>query len=270
MGEKNNSSADNTSYRLTGIRPTGRMHIGHYFSVIRPAIDLHATVLIAEYHAPQSTHDDVVTMQSNLRRFSNDMDIRLQSEEFDPELYFQLLSIARVGELERMTQYLSMARKHVGGLPGDNNAHLLTYPVLMVHDVMGYDEILVGDDQTQHVNYARDLIERYNRVFTAAFRLPIARPVGGRILSLTDSSKKMSKSEPEGCLFLEDSPQEIRRKIKAAVTDEAGKENLVNLYRLLGGTEEIPAMNSEFKPMVTAAVQRALSTQLFPATGLYR
>jgi tryptophanyl-tRNA synthetase len=144
-------------------------------------------------------------------------------------------------------------------MSGDNNdAHLLTYPVLMAHDVAGYDEIFVGDDQTQHINFARDLIERYNRLFNESVRIPIARPVGGRVMSLTDPTRKMSKSEPDGCLFLDDTPQEVERKIKAAVMTEAGHANLVELYRNLGETEEIPRMNSEFKPMVANAIIRTL------------
>jgi tryptophanyl-tRNA synthetase len=238
---------NNELYRLTGIRPTGQMHIGHYFSVIKPALELGATVLIAEYHAPQSTLEDQEGMEETLQRFGI-KNIRLQSEEFDAELYFQLLSIARGGELERMTQYMNAG--------DDNDAHLLVYPVLMVHDVMGYDEILVGDDQTQHINYARDLIERYNRVFEASVRLPVARAVGGRVMSLTDPTKKMSKSDPDGCLFLDDSPGAIQDKVRAAVTTPEGMTNLVELYRALGGTEEIPRLNSEFKPMLAMQIIR--------------
>src|SRR5277367_5233914 len=188
---------DNQLFRLTGVRPTGRMHLGHFFSVIKPALELASTVLIAEYHAPKCKPIEVEMMVDTLRSFGvPKKSIRLQSEEFDAQTYFELLSIARVGELQRMTQYMTAG--------DDNDAHLLVYPVLMVHDVLGYDEILVGDDQTQHINYARDLIERYNRVFKTSIRLPIARPVGGRVMSLTEPTKKMSKSESNGCLFLDD------------------------------------------------------------------
>jgi tryptophanyl-tRNA synthetase len=172
--------------------------------------------------------------------------VLFQSEEFDAKLYFELLSIARVGELERMTQYMS------GG--DDNDAHLLVYPVLMVHDIFGYDDVYVGEDQTQHVNYARDLIQRYNRVFGGDTVLPVAVPIGGRVMSLTEPTKKMSKSEPDGCLFLDDSPEEIRRKIKAATMTDEGRQNLIDLYRDLGGNAPIPEMNSEFKPMVSEQI----------------
>jgi len=238
--------------RITGVRPTGQMHIGHYFSVIKPAKEIpYLTVLIAEHHAPQGERDAVNKMTRTLQRMGVPMEnVRYQSEEFDANTYFQLLSIARVGELERMTQYQSAG--------DDNDAHLLVYPVLMVHDVFGYDEVYVGDDQTQHINYARDLIERYNRVFHSDIILPKAVPIGGRVMSLTDPSKKMSKSEPEGCLFLDDSLHKIEQKIKKAVTTEEGLANLVSLYRGLGGTSEIPLMNSEFKPLLVEQIIKLL------------
>src|SRR5258708_3585790 len=182
---------NNTIHRLTGIRPTGRMHVGHYFAVIKPALDFGATVLVAEYHAPRQTLEDQQIMAETLSAMGvPGSQVRYQTEEFDPEFYFQLLSIARVGELSRMTQFMS------GGDTDDNDAHLLVYPVLMVHDVAGYDEILVGDDQTQHINYARDLLARWNERFGGSIRLPYARSVGGRVMSLSDPTKKMSKSEP--------------------------------------------------------------------------
>lgn len=248
--------------RITGVRPTGQMHIGHYFSVIKPAKEIpYLTVLIAEHHAPQGHLTDrtaVDKMVKTLVRFGVPKEnIRYQSEEFDATTYFQLLSIAKVGELERMTQY--MAAAEVLGQGQGRDAHLLVYPILMVHDVFGYDEVYVGDDQTQHVNYARDLIERYNRVFPGSdIVLPKAVPVGGRVMSLTDPTKKMSKSDPEGCLFLDDSLHKIEQKIKKATMTPEGKENLVQLYRALGGTEAIPEMNSDFKPMVAEQIIKLL------------
>jgi len=227
------------------------MHIGHYFSVIKPALELDADVLIAQYHAPRSTTSDVERMAQMLFRFGiNENYVHLQEEEFRADVYFELLSIARVGELERMTQYMN----------GDeNDAHLLIYPVLMVHDIVGYDEVLVGEDQAQHLNYARDLIERYNKTFDLNFALPTFRAVGGRVMSLTDPTSKMSKSEPDGCLFLSDSEDEINRKIKAATMTLAGRDNLIELYRNLGGKEEIPEMNSDFKPLVAELLAHTLA-----------
>src|SRR5271157_4829706 len=223
--------------RLCGIRPTGEMHIGHYFSVIKPVLDLDADVLIAEYHAPRHTLVEQQHTDDMLRRFNiPEANIRHQYDMFDAEFYFQLLSIARVGELSRMTQYVTAG--------DDNDAHLLCYPVLMTMDVASYDEILVGEDQAQHINYARDLITRYNRIFNAEIALPEAKTVGGRVMSLTEPEKKMSKSEPEGCLFLSDSEETIREKIKKATMTPQGRNNLIRLYQYLGGSLPVPEMNS--------------------------
>ena len=150
----------------------------------------------------------------------------------------------------------------------ENDAHLLIYPVLMVHDIMGYDEVLVGDDQAQHLNYARDLIERYNKTFNEDFTLPEFRTVGGRVMSLTEPTKKMSKSEPEGCLFLSDSEDYIRRKIKAATMTMEGRDNMIELYRNLGGREEIPEMNSDFKPLVADLLVKVFGSRSAADTAL--
>ena len=228
------------------------MHIGHYFSVIKPAIEHGADVLIAEYHAPSSPPIDIDIMYNRIRSFGVGRDqVILQSRIFNAKLYFRLLSIARVGELERMTQYMA----------GDeNDAHLLVYPVLMVHDVAGYDEVMVGEDQAQHLNYARDLLARYNTKFGTYYpNLPEARLVGGRVMSLTDPTKKMSKSDPKGCLFLDDAPEDIQAKIKAATMTQEGHDNLVKLYRDLGDGDVIPAQNSVFKPMVADLLIKVLT-----------
>lgn len=232
--------------RITGVRPTGRMHVGHYFSVIKPALTIpHLRVLLAEYHAPQAERHAANKMLTTMERMGVPMNqVVFQSEEFDGDLYFQLLSIARVGELGRMTQYMTAG--------DDNDAHLLVYPVLMVHDVFGYDEVYVGEDQEQHINYARDLIERHNRVFKGDVVLPKAVTIGGRVMSLSDPTKKMSKSEPEGCLFLDDTPDAIRKKIKKAVTTDEGRQNLIDLFQNLGGGGDlVPAMNEPLKEMLT-------------------
>ncbi len=218
------------------------MHLGHYFSVIRPALDLDADVLIAEYHAPDADRADTDRLFNTLMQFGlSEEGVAFQSDMFDAMTYFRLLSVARVGELSRMTQFMS---------GGDNDAHLLVYPVLMVHDVMGYREVFVGEDQAQHLNYARDLIQRYDAKYGTSTPLPTPRPVGGRIMSLREPGKKMSKSEPDGCLFLDDGEDEIRDKVRAAVMTVEGRANLINLYTALGGTGDIPLMNDVFKPML--------------------
>lgn len=238
-----------TIRRLAGIRPTGQPHLGHYFSVIGPALESGATVLIAEFHAPDAAYNTVDNLVKTLARFGVS-NVKYQSDDFCAELYFRLLHLARVGELERMTQFMTSEDR--------NNAHLLTYPVLMAYDVFNYDEVFVGDDQTQHLNYARDLLERYNRVYGGSVSLPMARPVGGRVMSLQDPERKMSKSDPKGCLFLDDGPETVRAKVKAAVMTAQGRANCIDLYRHLGGVEDISEMNSEFKPVLADLIIKTI------------
>jgi tryptophanyl-tRNA synthetase len=177
----------------------------------------------------------------------------LQQEKiFDARLYFRLLALTYPGELNRMTQYRSSEEK---------TAHLFAYPVLMVHDVTGYDEVIVGEDQSQHLNFARDLLARYNKTFGENVKIPTANSSAGRVMSLTDPSKKMSKSEPLGCLFLDDEPDEVARKIRKAVADDAGRANLYGLYQQLGGAEPLPEMNSRLKEILTEKVCTLLNPQ---------
>jgi tryptophanyl-tRNA synthetase len=224
---------------LCGFRPTGQLHIGHYFSVIEPSIN-GADVLIAEYHAPEVTDRDINDICVLLKKYGV-TNIILQRNIFNPLLYFRMLNLASIGELNRMTQYRS-----------NNNPtpHLFCYPVLMACDIVNYDAVIVGEDQIQHLNFSNDLLTRYNKHYNENIHIPIAKPVGGRILSFTDPKKKMSKNEPNGCLFLTDNADTIAYKIKRAVTTEEGRKNLLTLYHKLGGTDE-PEMNSILKIALT-------------------
>ena len=235
---------------LCGLRPTGRLHIGHYFACIRPAL-AGADVLIATYHAPFTTQETVDQLRFTLMRFGV-RTILHQENIFDARLYFRLLALTYPGELNRMTQFRASDEK---------TAHLFVYPVLMVHDVAGYDEVIVGEDQSQHLNFARDLLARYNKTFSGDVKIPIANPAAGRVMSLTDPTKKMSKSEPAGCLFLDDESDEVARKIRKAVADDAGRANLYGLYQQLGGEEPLPEMNSHLKKILTEKVCTLLNPQ---------
>lgn len=227
---------------MCGLRPTGRLHIGHYFSVIKPGQN-GADVLIANYHAPEE--QDTEKIVSVLRKFGVQK-INLQREIFNPELYFQLLTIASMGDLERMTQYKASRDE-------DKTAQLLTYPVLMAHDVAGYREVLVGEDQKQHLEYARRLLKRYNRKFGKDYIVPKENIVGGKIKDLRFPDKKMSKSSPDGCLFLDDSPEELGQKIRKATMDEMGRENMIFLYNeFVGG--EVPESNSSLKEKLAEGI----------------
>lgn len=219
---------------LCGFRPTGRLHLGHYFAVIKPGRD-GADVLIANYHAPEE--NGVEKSMETLEKYGVKK-TKLQKDCFNPDLFFKLLCLAKVGDLSRMTQYKSSS-------DDERTAQLLTYPVLMTHDVAGYQEVVVGEDQEQHLEYARKLLNKYNKVYPEV-TIPVSKVVVGRIKDLRNPENKMSKSNPDGCLFLDDSPDEIRYKLKKATATPQGLNNLIFLYEeFVGGP--IPQRNQELK-----------------------
>ena len=232
---------------LCGLRPTGQLHIGHYFAVIEPSL-AGADTLIAEYHAPKSSEKEILNVISTLNRFGVSNIIR-QKDIFNPSLYFKMMDLTTMGELNRMTQFQASSTP---------SAHLFSYPVLMACDLIGYDVIIVGEDQGQHLNFARNLIDRYNKKYQTDITIPIAKPEAGRIMDLKNPKKKMSKSEPAGCLFLDDSPDTITKKIRKATADESGRKNLLSLYKRLGGTDE-PEMNIDLKNSLSEKIIKLLS-----------
>mgnify|MGYP001560355630 FL=1 len=142
------------------------------------------------------------------------------------ELAWILSCVAHMGELERMTQFKEKANKADGAEKhGGVSVGLFTYPILMAADILLYDTdvVPVGEDQKQHVELARDIAERFNKRFGKTFTVPEPRiqKMGGRIMALDDSNKKMSKSaeSPKNYISLMDEPNVIRKKIMSAVTD---------------------------------------------------
>jgi len=226
------------------------LHLGHYFSVILPG-RAGADVLIANYHAPQESN--LAGLVQTLQKFGVKR-IKMQRDVFNAELYFRLLSIAGFGELARMPQFKSAAEDNQTG-------QLLTYPVLMAHDVVGYKEILVGEDQQPHLEYARKLLRRYNRIFNDRIFLPRAMVVGGKIQDLRKPTEKMSKSSPDGCLFLDDTSEAIKDKLKSATATSEGIENLSVLYRHFVGLN-VPVMNSDLKTHLAEALIAVLGDNL--------
>lgn len=199
-------------------------------------------MLVANYHAPTENLDYSIR---TLHKFGVS-DIRVQKEVFDGDLYFKLLTIAKIGDLNRMTQYKSASED-------SRTAQLLTYPVLMAHDVAGYEEVLVGIDQEQHLQYAAKLLRKYNQVFKQPVTIPKPNIVVGRVKDLREPDKKMSKSSPHGCLFLDDTPDEMRRKLRKATATEAGLESLGHLYREFVGPD-VPPYNEVLKNTLADAL----------------
>ena len=225
---------------FSGIQPTGALHLGNYLGAIR------------NFVAMQESHDCVYCVvdlhaitarqaKAELKRNTIDVANMFLASGIDPqrsivivqshvpqhsELAWILNTVAYMGELRRMTQF----KDKTGGGEGESvGVGVFDYPVLMAADILLYrsDAVPVGDDQKQHVELTRDLAERFNHAFGKTFVVPqpIIPTEGARIMGLDDPARKMSKSAGSVYNFiaLTDSPDEIRRKIKRAVTDSGAE-----------------------------------------------
>ena len=244
---------------LSGIQPSGNFHLGNYLGAIRNWVNQQEmydnSFCIVDLHALSlaTTRD---SLRANIRNLANtivaagvDPDactLFVQSDVAEhSELCWVLQSVTQFGELRRMTQFKDKS----GGQDESVSAALFTYPVLQAADILLYDADLVpvGEDQKQHIELTRDVAYRFNQRYGETFVLPRPdiKPDGARIMSLDDPAKKMSKSSPNpnSYIALGDKPDEIRRKIKRAVTD-SGTEiivdpdkpaltNLVSIYSIL-------------------------------------
>jgi len=241
---------------FSGIQPTGVIHIGNYVGAMRQwaqlqrefesyfcIVDLHAlTVPYEPAEFPQRVLDAAA---ANLAAGIDPERSVLFVQSHVPEhaeLMWLLSIVTPVGQLERMTQYKEKGRSAKAGVM----AGLLNYPVLMAADVLLYKAALVpvGDDQVQHVELMRDIAERFNRQFGETFPIPEVRLTkGARIMALNDPTKKMSKSVPGSYIALNEDPDSIRKKVRAAVTDpgppkrgsrvEQASAGVANLFTLL-------------------------------------
>ena len=224
---------------LTGIQPTNILHIGNYFGALKPAVELQREdellMMIVDLHAitvpqqPEQLKKNIAfATAAYLAAGIDPKKATLFQQSRVPahaELGWILQTVARIGELERMTQFKDKSKDK-----GQNvSVGLFTYPVLMAADILLYDTqaVPVGEDQKQHLELTRDLAERFNRDFGQTFVVPkpIINIASGRILGLDNPEKKMSKSAPtpKNYVSLMDDADTIRKKIKSAVTDsEAG------------------------------------------------
>ncbi len=246
---------------FSGAQPTGNLHLGNYLGALKNWVALQdeyeSFYCIVNLHA--------ITMPQNpdvLRQKTLDLariylaagvnpeksTIFIQSDVSEhAELQWVLSCVARMGELERMTQFKDKGK----GNAERAGVGLFTYPVLMAADILLYQTNLVpvGKDQKQHLELSRDLAERFNRDFGETFIVPepFIPPVGANILSLQDPSKKMSKSDENaaGAIFLLDDADTIVKKFKKAVTDSGTEikfddtrpaiNNLLTIYQLMTG-----------------------------------
>jgi len=246
---------------FSGAQPTGNLHIGNYLGALRNWValqnDYESFYCIVDLHAitiPQDPKQLAAKTKEVARIYlaagvdPNVSTIFVQSDVKEhTELAWILNGVARISELERMTQFKDKSKKQRENVL----VGLLTYPVLMAADILLYqtDLVPVGKDQQQHLELTRDIAERFNRDFGETFKVPDAfiPKVGARIQALDDASKKMSKSDENinGSIMLMDDADTVRRKFKRAVTD-SGTEirfdesrpaitNLLSIYQILTG-----------------------------------
>ncbi|TAL68467.1 MAG: tryptophan--tRNA ligase [Bacteroidetes bacterium] len=220
---------------LSGIQPTGGLHIGNLFGAIKnwvamqdeyqcyfTIVDLHS---ITNKQVPAELRRSTLDMAAMLIACGIDTDksvLFVQSHVPEhAELAWVLICLAGTGELSRMTQFKDKAAQH----PENVNAGLFAYPVLMAADILLYqaDLVPVGEDQKQHLELTRDIAQRFNHNYSDTFKIPDAYipKTGARIMSLQEPTKKMSKSDEnkKATIFLSESDEEIKNKIKRAVTD---------------------------------------------------
>lgn len=258
---------------LTGVQPTNILHVGNYFGALKPAAELQndheLIMMIVDYHAitvkqdPNLLRENILFTAATYMAAGIDPKRTLLFQQSavsaHTELSWILSGVARIGEMERMTQFKDKSQKG-----GAQNASigLFTYPVLMAADILLYDtEIVpVGEDQKQHVELTRDLAERFNRDYGETFVLPEPkiRASGARIKSLTEPEKKMSKSAPsaKSYISLMDDADIISKKIRSAVTDSeagitvddkrVGLKNLLTLYSLVSN-ETLPDIAAKYE-----------------------
>lgn len=271
---------------FSGIQPSGDLTLGSYMGAIKNWVELQdeydCLYCIVDMHAIT-----VRQVPADLRRRSLEQLAQYIACGLDPkknimfiqshvpqhaELSWVLGCYTQFGELSRMTQFKDKSQKHADNI----TAGLFTYPVLMAADILLYqtDLVPVGQDQKQHVELCRDIANRFNGVYSNTFTLPepFIPKMGARIMSLGNPDSKMSKSDPDGCVYMMDKPEDIMRKFKRAVTDcetavrydkenKPGVSNLLTIYCAATGKtmEEAEAEFAGqgygvFKPAVGEAV----------------
>ena len=277
---------------FSGVQPSGKLTLGNYLGALRnfgkfqdeydcyySIVDLHAITVPQEAKNLRANTLEILAQYLACGLDPEKSTIFIQSHvSAHTELMWILNTMTYMGELSRMTQFKDKSQKSEANL----NAGLFTYPVLMAADILLYQTNLVpvGEDQKQHLELARDLAARFNNRYSPTFEIPegyIPKEVG-RVMSLQEPTKKMSKSDSNENAFilLADDPDTIRRKIKRSVTDsegvvrycdeQPGIKNLIDIYTQLGNKtiDEVVSMYEgkgygEFKADVAEVIVEALS-----------
>lgn len=282
---------------LTGLRANNDLHIGNYLGALLPMIDMakrHAgeyqiNLFVPDLHSFTTPIDHNKLQEgimNNLRVFVaaglplSNPDIHIYRQSYIPahsEMTWILDCFTGFGEMSRMTQFKDKSSK----LSDDRiSVGLFNYPVLMASDILLYGAtyVPVGDDQTQHLEFTRDIAERMNAKFDNLFVIPkpvkaqhefFGKDQGLRIRDLMDPTKKMSKSDEtgKGVIFLNDTPDTARKKIMSAATDSFGNiqhdyserpgiSNLLDMLKLLGGNPDDFIGQNQYGPLKSAVADK--------------
>ena len=273
---------------VSGIQPSGDLHLGNYLGAVKNWAELadqfDCYYFMADLHTLTVRQDPAALRRRTLNQLAQYIACGLDPEKNTlfiqshvpqhSELGWILQCYTMFGELSRMTQFKDKSAKNTENI----NGGLFTYPSLMAADILLYqaDLVPVGEDQKQHVELTRDLAQRFNSIYGETFKVPepYIRKVGARVMSLGTPTNKMSKSDPNGCVFFMDTPDVIAKKFKRAVTDcdtencirfapdeKPGVANLMSIYSSVTGKtfEEIEREFAgcgygAFKPAVGEAV----------------
>ncbi|MDD3831708.1 MAG: tryptophan--tRNA ligase [Clostridia bacterium] len=265
-------TTENRQTIFSGIQPTGNLTLGNYLGALKNMSSLQSAYDCI--YCVVDMHSITVTQEpSTLRKKTYDLLALYLATGLDPtrsiifvqshvsahaELTWVLNCLTYMGEASRMTQYKEKSKQHADNI----NVGLFDYPVLMASDILLYNTALVpiGQDQKQHLELARTLAQRFNAKYSPTFIVPepyIAK-VGGKIMSLANPTKKMSKSDvnENASIYLTDDADIIVRKVKRAVTDsdstirhsasKAGISNLIVIYSLSSG-KSIKEVEKQFE-----------------------
>ena len=240
---------------MSGIRPTGFLHLGNYFGAVRNYVKMQEAYecyfMVADLHS-LTTHPDTHTLKTNVHRvLAENIACGLDPEKValycqsdvkqTSELYLYLNMMAYKGELEKTATFKDKARQH----PDNINAGLLTYPVLMAADILIHRAhfVPVGKDQEQHLEIARTYVNRFNHRYGDVFPEPVAFNYNSSLVKVPslDGKGKMSKSENElATLYLSDEDDMIRKKVMKAKTDQGPTKNnsekpeyIANLFAIM-------------------------------------
>lgn len=284
---------------LSLIQPTSIPTLGNYLGAMKgwPAFqdDFDTVFGIADLHSITVRQDPKKLREQTIQLYALLLSVGLDPEKSilfvqshvpqHSQLGWLLNCYTMFGELNRMTQFKDKSQQH-----SDNvNSGLFTYPCLMAADILLYqaDIVPVGADQKQHLEIARDIAERFNGIYGNVFTVPepYIPKNGARVMSLTDPTRKMSKSDPnpKGTVYLTDEPNVIMKKFKSAVTDSEmsvryaegkdGINNLMTIYSAVTG-KDFDAIESEFAGKgygdFKTAVGEAVVAELEPVQKKYK